>query len=60
MITWDGSGAPRELWPADAQKWYARALHGDTNTDEMFLFTTIMCATPRIPAQRSRHDLAAT
>jgi hypothetical protein len=41
-VTWQGSNAPIETWPEEHSPWITRSLHGDTNTDEMFLFTTIL------------------
>lgn len=39
-ITWSGqSAAP---WPDAPAPWYTRSLHGDLNTDEMFLYTCIL------------------
>ena len=38
IITWD---AP-DSGPTAAPPWQPSSLHGDTNTDEMFLFTTIL------------------
>jgi Rps23 Pro-64 3,4-dihydroxylase Tpa1-like proline 4-hydroxylase len=43
MITWEGKDLVKETeWPSHAEKWRPKALHGDTNTDEMFIFTTIL------------------
>jgi hypothetical protein len=45
MITWHGQHHDaRERWPTywRPRKWIPSSLHGDTNTDEMFLFTTIL------------------
>ena len=40
IITWDGeTGGVAEAAPA---RWQPRSLHGDTNTDEMFQYTTIL------------------
>lgn len=39
IITWKGPHQPTNEAPAT---WTPRSLHGDTNTDEMFLFTTIL------------------
>ena len=57
MIVWrarsplDGTAAtaaavPPSEWPSvGAAPWVPRALHGDTNTDEMFIYTTILYLT---------------
>ena len=45
IITWEGRDPDkqeRETWPAQPARWAARSLHGDTNTDEMFLYTAIL------------------
>lgn len=44
MITWDAQWTtvpPRDAGPPP-KVWSPNSLHGDTNTDEMFLFTTIL------------------
>ena len=60
MIVWrarpplDGTAAaaaaaaavPPSEWPSvRAAPWVPRSLHGDTNTDEMFIYTTILYLT---------------
>lgn len=42
IIRWTGNSKPRAEWPVPPLDWTPGSLHGDTNTDEMFLFTTIM------------------
>ena len=42
MITWQGDRGPAESWPRVPRAWFPNSLHGDTNTDEMFLYTTIL------------------
>lgn len=42
IIVWDGAQTTKEEWPSEPLTWKPRSLHGDTNTDEMFLFTTIL------------------
>ena len=47
IITWDGSPLPsaaaeRHATATRPRTWHARSLHGDTNTDEMFIYTTIL------------------
>ena len=45
MITWHGAHRDaRDRWPTfwKPKAWQPQSLHGDTNTDEMFLFTTIL------------------
>ena len=39
-ITW--LGASHEPWPNVPGPWYTRSLHGDLNTDEMFMYTCIL------------------
>ena len=48
MITWVARDPRRDYAEVEVNKdreagpWFPRSLHGDTNTDEMFLFTTIL------------------
>ena len=49
MITWQRHGhdaVPQAEWPSVSPRtWRPSALHGDTNTDEMFMYTTILYLT---------------
>lgn len=49
MITWQRHGddeVAQAEWPSvEPRKWRPSAMHGDTNTDEMFMYTTILYLT---------------